>query len=119
TEAAHWGHRSGNTMSHELQIIDLVGLNTTTGSEINIQGSGNSISDGDTTPIVTDDTDFGSVDVSSGTSVHTFTIQNIGTTSLTVGAISITGANASDFTITASPSGSVSASGSTTFNVTF
>ncbi|MDB9721196.1 choice-of-anchor D domain-containing protein, partial [Winogradskyella sp.] len=28
TEAAHWSHRSGNTMSHEIQIIDLSNLTT-------------------------------------------------------------------------------------------
>ncbi|GGK16711.1 hypothetical protein GCM10007962_08750 [Yeosuana aromativorans] len=101
--------------------IDDVALTATIASvpEINIKGNGTSIVDGDTTPTVTDDTDFGSVDVSSGTTVHTFTIQNVGTTSLSVGAISITGANAGDFSVTALPSSSVSGSGSTTFNITF
>jgi trimeric autotransporter adhesin len=89
------------------------------GPEINIQGNINSITDGDTTPSITDDTDFGNVDVSVGTAVHTFIIQNIGTTSLTVGAISISGANAADFSVTASPAGSVSGSGSTNFQITF
>ena len=30
TEAAHWTHRNGNTMSHEIQIADLSGLQTLT-----------------------------------------------------------------------------------------
>ncbi|MFK7781827.1 choice-of-anchor D domain-containing protein [Psychroserpens sp.] len=120
TQAAHWCHRSGNTISHELQIINLDGLTTTVaGPEINIQGNAMTIADGDIFPTPADDTDFGNVDVSAGTNLNTFTIQNIGTTSLSVGAITISGTNASDFTVTASPSGSVAASGSTTFNITF
>ncbi|MBV1887967.1 MAG: choice-of-anchor D domain-containing protein, partial [Urechidicola sp.] len=120
TQAAHWSHRSGNTMSHEIQIIDLAGLNTpVSGPEINITGLGQNISDGDLIPNITDDTDFGNVDVSAGTNANTFTIQNTGSTSLTVGAISITGTHASDFTVTSSPAASVAASGSTTFDITF
>jgi hypothetical protein len=120
TQAAHWSHRSGNSMNHEIQIVDLSGLTTTvSGPEINIQGNAVSIVDGDTTPSLTDDTDFGNVDVAAGTNINTFTIQNIGSTSLSVGAISITGAHASDFTVTATPASSVSASSSTTFNITF
>ncbi|MGY0392709.1 LamG-like jellyroll fold domain-containing protein [Bizionia sp. KMM 8389] len=30
TEAAHWSHRSGNTMAHEIQIVDLSGLTSST-----------------------------------------------------------------------------------------
>ena len=32
TEAAHWSHRSGNTMAHEIQIVDLSGLTSSTTS---------------------------------------------------------------------------------------
>ena len=28
TQATHWSHRSGNTMKHEIQIVDLAGLNS-------------------------------------------------------------------------------------------
>ena len=120
TQAAHWSHRSGNAMSHEIQIVDLSGLTTTiTGPEINIQGNTTTIADNDLTPSPTDDTDFGNVDVTAGTNTNTFTIQNIGTSTLSVGAITISGAHASDFTVTATPASSVAASGSTTFNITF
>lgn len=119
-QAAHWAHRSGNTSSHEIQIVDLSGLTTTiTGPEINITGNSNTINDGDTTPSPTDDTDFGNVNVSAGTQINTFTIQNVGTTSLSVGSITISGTHASDFNITASPTASVAASGSTNFDITF
>ena len=89
--------------------------------EINIQGNGTSIADGDTTPSVTDDTDFGSHDITLGSQANTFTIQNIGGAALNLtGAplVSITGDTA--FSILTQPSGStIAASGSDTFVVRF
>ena len=87
--------------------------------EMNIQGNTLSIVDGDTTPTTSDWTDFGSTDINSGTVSRVFTIQNTGTATLTLGAISFSGANASEFSITSSPSTTVIAGGTTTFNVTF
>ena len=58
---------------------------TVAGPEINVLGNGTTIIDGDTTPSGTDHTDFGSTDVTNGTVTRTFTIQNLGTASLTVG----------------------------------
>ncbi|NHM02663.1 choice-of-anchor D domain-containing protein [Flavobacterium difficile] len=87
--------------------------------EINVQGNSVTILDGDVTPIVGDDTNFGSADIAGGTIVKTFTIQNIGTADLTIGAISFTGTHAANFTLTTPPSGTVAAGGSTTFQVTF
>ncbi|TYA94738.1 choice-of-anchor D domain-containing protein [Seonamhaeicola marinus] len=91
--------------------------------EINIQGNGTNIADGDTTPSVLDDTDFGNVDVTLGTNANTFTIQNTGSGILNLtGAspyISISGTNAADFSVTAIPSATISASGTTTFSITF
>ncbi|MCE3296529.1 MAG: conserved repeat protein, partial [Crocinitomicaceae bacterium] len=87
--------------------------------EINVQGNSNSITDGDVTPSSTDHTDFGSQDMCSGTIVRTFTIQNTGSSNLTLGTVNIGGTHASDFTVTATPSTPVSAAGSTTFQVTF
>ncbi|RLD25902.1 MAG: hypothetical protein DRI75_12645, partial [Bacteroidetes bacterium] len=81
-----------------------------------------SIVDGDTTPIVGDDTDFGSIAVASGSNANIFTIQNTGTANLTLDNpspyITITGHTA-DFTLTANPSTPIAASGSTTFTITF
>ena len=87
--------------------------------EINAQGNGNSIADGDATPSSTDHTDFGSQSICSGTIIRTFTIQNTGNSNLTVGSPSISGTNAADFSVTSTPSSSVAAAGSTTFQVTF
>ena len=90
-----------------------------TSPEINLQGNATSIASGDTTPDAADHTDFGSVLTSSGTLTRTFTIQNTGTANLTVGAISFTGAASADYAVTTAPTSPVSASGSTTFVVTF
>lgn len=88
--------------------------------EMNVQGQGVSIPDGDTTPSATDDTDFGNAAVDGGTVAHTFTIQNTGSSSLTITLpIAMSGAHAGDFSITAQPSSPVATNGSTTFQVTF
>ena len=90
-----------------------------TAPEVNVQGNGVTIADGDSTPSAADHTDFGSQSVAAGTVVRTFTIQSTGTGSLTVGTPTIGGTHAADFSVTANPSGTVAAAGSTTFQVTF
>lgn len=108
----------------EVEDYGIIVTPSAAGPEINIQGNGNTIVDGDTTPIVTDDTDFGIVNTPGATSVtNTFTIQNLGTTNLTLTDASpyvvISGTHAADFSIAAIPSNSIAASGSTTFQITF
>lgn len=85
--------------------------------EINVQGNGTSIASGDTTPSAADDTDFGSVSVSSGTNANVFTIQNTGTDALTL--TSVTSSDNTQFAVTGTTSGSIAALGSATFTVTF
>ncbi|HLF51648.1 choice-of-anchor D domain-containing protein [Flavobacterium sp.] len=100
---------------------------TGTAPEINIAGNSNNIADGDVTPVTTDNTDFGSVDIASGAIVKTFTIQNTASgtfaSALNLTGVSpyvvISGANAADFTLTVIPSASIATSGSTTFQVSF
>ena len=97
-------------------------LSATCLPEINVKGNGNSVASGSSTPSTTNHTDFGSVNISSGTQIRTFTIENLdnGTLSLSGSPIvSISGTNASDFTVSTLPSTSVTASGSTTFQITF
>jgi len=86
-------------------------------AEIDVQGKGLSISDGDTTPSQDDDTDFGEVELGSGTVTHTFTILNLGSNDLNItGDITIT--NSSFFSIGAAGSTVISGpSGSTNFYV--
>ncbi len=99
------------------------GTAVTPAPEINILGNGLTIVDGDTTPTTADHTDFGPVDITASTLVRTFTIQNLGNVALSLTGASpyvvISGANAADFSVTAIPSNSIAASGSTTFNITF
>jgi hypothetical protein len=118
---------ASGTGTFRLDDFTLIGsvTATTPQPEINVQGTGaNTIADNDTTPSITDGTNFGtSVTISSSTTT-TFTIQNTGSAPLTLSGASpyivISGANASDFTVTTIPSNSIAAtSGSTTFVVTF
>jgi hypothetical protein len=88
-------------------------------TEINIQGNNTSITSGDTSPSADDHTDFGTTPVCSTTIVRTFTIQNTGTGSLTISSVNITGTHKDDFALTTSPAGTVEASGTTTFTITF
>lgn len=123
TEAAHWAHRSNNTLSHEIQIIDLSGLQTSySGPEINVQGNGINIPDGNTIISLADDTDFGELEVAGAvTESHTFTIQNLGNANITLDDpspyVTITGS--ADFTLTANPTTPIGAGGSTTFTITY
>ncbi|WP_203292342.1 Ig-like domain-containing protein [Maricaulis parjimensis] len=90
--------------------------------EIAVSGEGNDISDGDSTPVATDGTLFGSYNEDSGSEAQTFTIANSGDGLLTLGsdAVSVSGTNAADFTVTSQPATTVAASGgSTTFEITF
>ncbi len=85
-----------------------------------VMGSNNlSISNGDADPSITDGTDFGSALVSSGTVQRTFTIENDGNTSLTLGTLSIEGTDQADFTPTQPSEASIPAGGNTTFTITF
>lgn len=88
--------------------------------EVDIEGNSTSIADGDVTPSLGDDTDFGSVSIGA-TATNTFTIQNEGTSDLTLsgGSSFVTITGSSLFTITSQPSSPISAAGSTTFNVQF
>ena len=80
------------------------------------------IENGDTTPNSTDDTEFGASNVSGGTVDHTFTIQNYGDGALALGGspiVSISGSNASDFSVTSQPGTPISAGSSDTFTIQF
>ena len=94
---------------------------TGTDPEMDVSGLGVSITDGDATPAVVDDTDFGSTDITTGTVLHTFTITNSGSGALNLTLpITVGGADAADFTVTTPPTTPVTASGgTTTFIVTF
>lgn len=96
---------------------------TSSPQEINLRGNGVNIANNDTTPSLADHTDFGSATIGVTTIVRTFTIQNIGVANLlltgTTPFVVISGANASDFSVTAIPSNAIVGGGFTTFTITF
>lgn len=90
--------------------------------EINVKGNSASIASGDTTPSTTDHTDFGTVDVTSGSLTRTFTIENTGPAALALEGsplVQLTGD--ADFSVTTQPSSSSVAAntGTVTFQITF
>jgi surface protein len=107
--------------------------------EMNVKGNNTNITSGATTPRTGDHTDFGSQNVTTGTITRTFTIENTGLGALTLGGtptvapiggepvaksvvppiVTISGADAGDFTVKTQPSGTVAAKGETTFEITF
>ncbi|WP_269684041.1 LamG-like jellyroll fold domain-containing protein [Flavobacterium lacustre] len=86
--------------------------------EINVKGGTNTISDGDNSPSTSDFTDIGSTAIGVG-KTSTFTIENTGPGPLAVGAITFTGANSTDFSVSIAPNATVASASSTTFTVTF
>lgn len=89
----------------------------TPASEIDVEGNGISIPDGDVTPNSADGTDFGNRDIGAGGLERTFRVRNTGNASLAVTstgsdsgdfavsplAVSIDGGNFVDFTVTFDP----------------
>ncbi|MBF4519046.1 BspA family leucine-rich repeat surface protein [Flavobacterium sp. ANB] len=97
-------------------------LSATCVPEINIRGNATTIANNNATPTPADHTDFGSTNVASGTIARTFTIENIGASALSLNGtplVTISGTNASDFTVTTQPTNPINASGNSTFVVTF
>ena len=90
--------------------------------EINVTGNSVTITDGDSSPSATDNTDFGIIDLNSGVRDHTFTIQNIGNTSLTLSGspvVSIGGPDSGDFTVTQQAESPVASGNAVTFTIRF
>ncbi|CAM3573399.1 choice-of-anchor D domain-containing protein [Flavobacterium gelidilacus] len=87
--------------------------------EINVQGLGVAILDGDVTPAIADDTDYGTVFTSTNTT-HTFTIQNLGTLPLILPTNPVTLSNTTNGFSVVQPLLLIVPPGlSTTFTVTF
>ncbi|RYE16513.1 MAG: choice-of-anchor D domain-containing protein, partial [Sphingobacteriales bacterium] len=86
--------------------------------EMTVKGNSVIIADGDATPAAADHTLFGTGLCSvGGNVVRTFTIENTGDVSLTIGTVSVTG---NGFSLTQLPASSLAAiNGSTTFQVSF
>lgn len=131
-----------NLADFYIASVDLAGPSTA--PEINVKGNSTTIASGSTTPSTTDETDFGSTAVSGGTVMKTFTIENLGDDDLNLTGmpkVAISGTNMADFTVTTQPASPItpnqvlnlaskravargkaaanSATGSTTFVITF
>ncbi len=87
--------------------------------DINLVGNGNPILDGTTATATGNNTDFGSSLVGTGVP-KTFTLENTGTSTLTVSALSFSGANPGDYAVSGiTLPATVAANANTTFTVTF
>lgn len=85
--------------------------------EIELQGNGVTITDGDTSPVPTDGTDFGNVDVAGGFLTRVFTIRNQGSATLNLGSVLVVGS--SDFAVAQQSMTTVAPGASTTFSIAF
>ncbi len=88
-------------------INEITAGNPLKGREINVRGNGLNISSGDITPDAYDNTFFGTTVVDGGTIDKTFVIENVGNLPLSINGVTITGANASDFTIVTNPANNI------------
>ncbi|GEP51431.1 hypothetical protein FNO01nite_21030 [Flavobacterium noncentrifugens] len=88
-------------------------------SKIEITGNAQPVANGTITTSLANHTFFDYVNVTSGTIDRTFTVKNSGNVALTLGALTLTGAQASDFSITATPAASVAIGATTTFTIRF
>ncbi|MDW7690684.1 choice-of-anchor D domain-containing protein [Flammeovirgaceae bacterium SG7u.111] len=86
--------------------------------QISLEGNGNTISNGDLTTSVTDNTDFGQV-LAGGASTLPFTVNNTGTADLTISSIQATSGDAALWSETLPGILVVPASGSLTFDLSF
>ncbi|HPS30660.1 MAG TPA: MBG domain-containing protein [bacterium] len=116
---SNWTRNDDGSLDISVSAYAIPNITDDSNPEIDIRGNGNSITDGDMTPSSNDHTDFGTTPVCNTTIVRTFTIQNTGTAVLNISSVNISGTDAADFSVTASPAASVAAAGSTTFQVTF
>ncbi|MDI5896240.1 LamG-like jellyroll fold domain-containing protein [Flavobacterium algoritolerans] len=105
-----------------LIILFILNCSVIFSQQIDVYGNGNIINDnGGNSPLVLNQTNFGSTNESSGVITKVFTITNNAlATNLTLGSITIAGANASDFTVTRQPATTVAPlGGTTTFEIIF
>ncbi|MEM9107388.1 MAG: choice-of-anchor D domain-containing protein, partial [Pseudomonadota bacterium] len=95
---------------------------TTVGEpEIRVSGNGQDITNGDVSPDPGDHTEFDFIVSGQSSSTRTFTIHNDGSTDLVLGAsgVSISGLNASHFTVVSQPNETIAPSGSASVQVQF
>jgi hypothetical protein len=97
----------------------LLATSTLFSQNITVTGSGVTIADNATTTTAANQTNFGATNESAGTITKVFSIANSSATTLTIGAFTVSGTNATEFTVTKLPNASVNIATPTTFEVTF
>lgn len=99
------------------------GVGVAAAPDMDVIGNSTSITSGSNSPNAGDDTLFPNTDITGSSVAHTFTIANNGAADLlltNVPLVNITGVDAADFTVTATPTTPVaSGGGTTTFTITF
>lgn len=86
-------------------------------ANINLSGNGLCISSGDNSPSLTDNTNFGNLGVKHVT--RKFFIKNTGSAVLNIGAATISGADAANFSVTGLPAAILNSGDSTSFEISF
>jgi hypothetical protein len=110
-------NNDNNENPYDFAILG-TGLGLGVAQEIQIEGNATVIPDNSTIASTNNWTILGDTFVSTPIT-RTYTIKNTGATTLTIGAISFSGTNASEFTVTTLPSATVLGGSSTTFVVRF
>ncbi len=87
--------------------------------EIEVSGDGNAIPSGDAMPGAEDATNFGTGTIGGTPVTRTFSVANAGLQSLSVGAVTLTGSGATQFSVTQQPASTVAPGQATTFVVQF
>ncbi len=108
---------TGNTVSYynlSQGVLGYVYVSLSDAPEIEVTGNDQRILTGDTLPSLADHTSFGDVSLSGGTMQRSYTISNVGRVDLNLTGsprVEITGPQASEFTILATPPATLSALG--------
>ena len=120
------GNSGGGVYSVESGLSSYLGnpQTPTPAPEMDVLGNSQSIVNGDSTPSLSDHTDFGTGFLGSSPVTRTFTIENTGGELLNLTSnpdfVQVAGTHAADFTVTGQPSSPVAAGGGTsTFTISF
>lgn len=87
--------------------------------EIAVHGNGVEIASGSSVPALFNGTNFGNASIFGGNRVQTFTVSNYGDVTLNISSVTITGADASLFTITSTPVGVIAGESARMLVITF
>lgn len=87
--------------------------------QIAVAGSGVGIANNDATPSMTDSTDFGPMNVATGSVTRTFKIRDTGAANLKISNITIRGLSAGDYSFVSYPASKVLIGGKTSFTIRY